>query len=909
MARLTIKDENGAERIHELVDDVTVIGRASGNTIQISDEKASRQHCRIEKDREKGFYRLVDLGSTNGTKVNGRKETSILLRKGDIITIGRTTFTYEGPGPEPEPKAEAAAGEKPAEEGPKYVVEIVEGAGKGKVFALAEFGSQAITIGRHSSNLIRVEDEAASNYHAEITKEPMGYVLADLSSTNGTRVKAPGQAEFERIVKTPLVPGMLIRIGKTILEYKNVGKPVEEDRILATVALDTDRLADRLKEKKTGAPRTALFAAFLLALFAGTVYGVAYLAGGRSDGDGKKPDGKDGGARPPAVAAVSNPSFHEGVEDFGGAPKGWRIIRSDPKVAVGVDAGQDCNPEAQVKSAVVIRKSQDSPPGTITCIETMDDLEVRPDTIYTVGAAMKNEGDGVFGVRMVWIRGNRRLTSLIIAKSGLFTNWDSRGVDIRPPAWAERARIQLFASGRDGKTYFDDVKFAVKGRAGGEAKEPGIQYEGVKVAFEDAAGAFRVLSGGQEAIENGTLSFETPDGQSSWDLSLGRAEAPEVSAEKVSLKGQIFDFVMQDWTPYSIEGSGGAAGVAMKFGAQRSVTGAGSRPSLRFDVVAPVSQGDIEATTGAGTEKIPPTQARKLSGVRELLFNADRSPQLCVSFRTPVEVSMHPRGNRRAVSVGMGEELEIEFSRISAARKHQAEEALARLTDTRMASRWADACKAFEDFEKRFGPRFPEMLENARRQMAEIRNRAAEAERECADLTGRASRAGTEEAIAQAKKALDAAIREWTGTPWEAGFRKLAIELDAAAKSLADATLEKEARELLEKARGFMKEGQEVPQVAQAFLKKLLDDRKYAATKAAQDAREELIKVERLMAEQSAIEAADKRIRAKIKNYEAAQDWAGAVRAIEKDPDYQKYGAKLPEIKKLLEEFRKKAGL
>src|SRR6185436_14202347 len=96
MAKLTIKDADGVEKIHELVDEVTTVGRSSSCVIQINDEKSSRQHFRIEKDGQ--FFKVVDLGSTNGTKLNGSKIVSQRLRNGDVLMLGRTTFAYDGPG-------------------------------------------------------------------------------------------------------------------------------------------------------------------------------------------------------------------------------------------------------------------------------------------------------------------------------------------------------------------------------------------------------------------------------------------------------------------------------------------------------------------------------------------------------------------------------------------------------------------------------------------------------------------------------------------------------------------------------------------------------------------------------------------------------------------------------------------
>ncbi len=71
-----------------------VVGREGGNQvdIEIEDTKASRKHLKIVLNA--GAHFLVDLGSRNGTLVNGKKVSRVKLKKGDRITIGKTEFEY-----------------------------------------------------------------------------------------------------------------------------------------------------------------------------------------------------------------------------------------------------------------------------------------------------------------------------------------------------------------------------------------------------------------------------------------------------------------------------------------------------------------------------------------------------------------------------------------------------------------------------------------------------------------------------------------------------------------------------------------------------------------------------------------------------------------------------------------------
>ncbi|MEN9231401.1 MAG: GGDEF domain-containing protein [Thermostichus sp. DG02_5_bins_236] len=69
-----------------------VMGRSGSADIQLPDHGISRQHCRL--DVEDGRYILTDLGSLNGTYVNGERITRIPLLEGDRIQIGASTLKF-----------------------------------------------------------------------------------------------------------------------------------------------------------------------------------------------------------------------------------------------------------------------------------------------------------------------------------------------------------------------------------------------------------------------------------------------------------------------------------------------------------------------------------------------------------------------------------------------------------------------------------------------------------------------------------------------------------------------------------------------------------------------------------------------------------------------------------------------
>jgi hypothetical protein len=105
MARLVISDGSSSRTI-ELTDASTVAGRAPENKIVIDDKQASRRHFQI--DRVEFGFKLVDLESRNGTRVNDRSVNQALLRPGDRIIIGKHILTFEDPQFK-EPPADVAA--------------------------------------------------------------------------------------------------------------------------------------------------------------------------------------------------------------------------------------------------------------------------------------------------------------------------------------------------------------------------------------------------------------------------------------------------------------------------------------------------------------------------------------------------------------------------------------------------------------------------------------------------------------------------------------------------------------------------------------------------------------------------------------------------------------------------------
>ncbi|HET8645537.1 MAG TPA: DUF4388 domain-containing protein [Vicinamibacteria bacterium] len=84
---------DGRETSFPLTGDTYTLGRHKNNDISVSDPKVSSFHARIDRSPE-GFV-LVDLGSRNGTFVNGQRIESGVLKTGDEVRLGTARLLYK----------------------------------------------------------------------------------------------------------------------------------------------------------------------------------------------------------------------------------------------------------------------------------------------------------------------------------------------------------------------------------------------------------------------------------------------------------------------------------------------------------------------------------------------------------------------------------------------------------------------------------------------------------------------------------------------------------------------------------------------------------------------------------------------------------------------------------------------
>ena len=93
--QLTMRSGPNPGTVYALDTDQISIGRDSSNEIAVNDAEVSRRHSRLTF--QGGKYVLEDLGSTNGTFVNGQRLTGPrVLKSGEVISLGeQIVFVYE----------------------------------------------------------------------------------------------------------------------------------------------------------------------------------------------------------------------------------------------------------------------------------------------------------------------------------------------------------------------------------------------------------------------------------------------------------------------------------------------------------------------------------------------------------------------------------------------------------------------------------------------------------------------------------------------------------------------------------------------------------------------------------------------------------------------------------------------
>jgi pSer/pThr/pTyr-binding forkhead associated (FHA) protein len=212
--RLFVQTGLGPERVYTLSKSHVLIGRATTNDVVLLDTHASRYHALVNNGPL--GCTVEDLGSADGTQLNGRRVTQADLSPGDTVEIGGSRLRFVPPLPSDDDDdpdvpglAEQALGVKLTEiEQPRLVVRSMGGT---QEYLLSD---DEITLGGDPTNDIVLADPLASPLHAKLVRFGSGYKIEDQDSAEGTWV---GDASIRQAI---LSSGQPVHIGGTELLYK-----------------------------------------------------------------------------------------------------------------------------------------------------------------------------------------------------------------------------------------------------------------------------------------------------------------------------------------------------------------------------------------------------------------------------------------------------------------------------------------------------------------------------------------------------------------------------------------------------------------------------------------------------------------------------------------------------------------
>ena len=90
---IVLTEQFEGQKLFELTGESYPIGRTDNNAVCLPDNSVSSAHCELVKVRE-GSYKAVDLGSSNGTRINGVRITEQDLVHSDILQVGGIEIMY-----------------------------------------------------------------------------------------------------------------------------------------------------------------------------------------------------------------------------------------------------------------------------------------------------------------------------------------------------------------------------------------------------------------------------------------------------------------------------------------------------------------------------------------------------------------------------------------------------------------------------------------------------------------------------------------------------------------------------------------------------------------------------------------------------------------------------------------------
>lgn len=211
-----------------------VIGREESCDIHIDSEMVSKQHAELALNE--GVLELKDLGSTNGSFVNGSKIQATFLKSGDEIKFDQETFWVKGLAREDKSKTQvrqavgsdatqvrsavgsedstqtSASGSASKAAAAKLLLQ------KGNLDKQSfDLSKQSMILGRDSACDICLSDDTVTSRHASLNYTDNGWEIKDLGSSNGTFVNG------KKVTSKTLQHRDKVALGQIELQFEDSG--------------------------------------------------------------------------------------------------------------------------------------------------------------------------------------------------------------------------------------------------------------------------------------------------------------------------------------------------------------------------------------------------------------------------------------------------------------------------------------------------------------------------------------------------------------------------------------------------------------------------------------------------------------------------------------------------------------
>lgn len=200
-------------------------GRSQGNHVFLNEPSVACSHFRVYRSGQQ--YSVYDLGTKNGTQVNGENVDKIDLAAGDTIKAGEIEMTFDLVDENVEGRLASSAPDSSEQDAQSThggvltktrasqpALVVIDGQDQGKVFSLK--GKTQFKIGRSVTSDLLLSDGKVSRDHCVIESARDQHIIIDLESANGTVVNG------DRVKKSVLKEGDFIRLGYTMLKYDRV---------------------------------------------------------------------------------------------------------------------------------------------------------------------------------------------------------------------------------------------------------------------------------------------------------------------------------------------------------------------------------------------------------------------------------------------------------------------------------------------------------------------------------------------------------------------------------------------------------------------------------------------------------------------------------------------------------------